>query len=346
VKILIVSDTWRPQINGVVRTLEMTERELGRLGHETRIVGPEADRWATLAVPFYPEIKLELFSRRRLARVFDDFAPEHVHIATEGPLGMAGRRICLKRGIPFNTAYHTRFPEYLAARVPKPLAVAMSAVTYAVLRWFHRPATEVLVATASMQRELAAHGFERLACWSRGVDLEQFQLYGKDLPAFAGLPRPILIYVGRLAIEKNLRGFLSLRTLGSKVVVGDGPDAQLLKHEFSGAHFLGAMSGEPLARAYAAADLFVFPSLSDTFGLVLLEACAAGLRVAATPAPGPLDIFGSDSGVAVLDADLGHAVAGALKLPDDPQIPRAFAQRFTWAACTEQFCDSLRRTRG
>jgi glycosyltransferase involved in cell wall biosynthesis len=341
-KILIVSDAWRPQINGVVRTLEMTAEELARTGHQTMIAGPDVRRRTTASLPFYPEIKLEFFARRRLTRIFREFEPEYIHITTEGPLGWAARRICLERKLGFSTAYHTRFPEYLAQRTPRVVAGFVRLAAYAALRRFHAPSKAIMVATASIERELRAQAFSRIHRWSRGVDLSLFRPYSKDLPAFAHLPRPLLLYVGRLAVEKNLRAFLSLDTPGSKVVVGDGPDSDALKHEYPDAHFLGVMQDAELARCYAAADLFVFPSASDTFGLVLLEACASGLRIAALPAPGPLDIFGSEGDFTALDSDLGRAIARALTLTDDREPARAFARRFTWSACTEQFCAILR----
>ena len=338
-KILIISDAWLPQINGVVRTLETTAAELARLGHELRIVGPDEARAWTLATPFYPEVKLEFFAYRRLARIQRDFAPDFIHIATEGPLGWAARRLCLHRTLPFTTAYHTRFPEYLAARAPRFLGRILRLGAYAILRRFHAPAGAVMVATASIEQELRGRKFRRIVRWSRGVDATLFRPYGKDLPAFAGLPRPILLSVGRVAVEKNLRAFLDLPTPGSRVVVGDGPDLAALKRDYPDAHFLGALEGETLARHYAAADLFVFPSTTDTFGLVLLEASAAGLRIAATPAPGPSDIFADEAAAAfvALDRDLGRAIARALGLPDDVAAPRAFAQRFSWEACTQAF---------
>jgi glycosyltransferase involved in cell wall biosynthesis len=338
-KILFVSDAWRPQINGVVRTLEATVKELERLGHETRVAGPDESRWLTIALPIYPEIKLEFLAGRRLARLMDEFQPDCLHIATEGPLGFAARRICLRRNLPFTTAYHTRFPEYVSARAPRPFRGAIRAMTYFLLRRFHAPAAAVLVATESIERELQRQRFRRLARWSRGVDADLFRPYGKSLRAFADLPRPILLYVGRIAPEKNLPGFLGLITPGAKVVIGDGPELASLKAAYPQVHFLGAMTGETLARHYAAADLFVFPSKTDTFGLVLLEACAAGLRVAAMPAPGPSDIF-ANGGVAefsAMDEDLALCVAKALQLSDSVEKPRAFALRFSWEACTRQF---------
>lgn len=342
-KILIISDAWHPQVNGVVRTLESTAKELARLGHEARIVGPDASRWLTFAAPSYPEIKLEFFAYRRLGRVLLEFQPDFIHIATEGPLGWTARRLCLYRNLPFTTAYHTRFPEYLAARAPRILASFLRLATYAALRRFHAPSNAVMVATASIERELNARKFRRLAHWSRGVDTTLFRPYGKDLPAFANFLRPILLYVGRVSVEKNLRAFLDIATLGSKLVSGDGPDLMSLKQEYPSVRFLGAMSGKNLARHYAAADLFVFPSMTDTFGLVLLEASAAGLRIAAMPAPGPSDIFADGAGkeFVVMDLDLGSAVATALLLPDNVDIPRAFVRGFVWEVCTRQFFTHL-----
>jgi glycosyltransferase involved in cell wall biosynthesis len=342
-KILIISDAWRPQINGVVRTLEATVEELARLGHETRVLGPMQRGRRVVAVPFYPEVKLEFFAYRRVARVFDEFGPDLVHIATEGPLGWAARRLCLRQKRPFTTSYHTRFPEYLAAFSPAFLGGVARSLVYSVLRWFHAPAEAVMVATASLERDLKARGFSRLARCSRGVDANLFRPRGEAFPAYASLPRPVLLYVGRIAGEKNLPAFLDIANAGSRVVIGDGPDLASLKSRYPEAHFLGAIAGEDLARHYAAADLFVFPSTTDTFGLVLLEACAAGLRIAAKPAPGPADIFADAAAkdFVALDWDLGRAVAAALRLPDTPDAPRAFAKRFSWEACTRQFLAHL-----
>jgi glycosyltransferase involved in cell wall biosynthesis len=339
VKLVIISDTWHPQINGVVRTLEATAGELSRLGHETRIIGPDKTRRLTFALPFYPEITLEFFAHRRLAKAFREYQPDFIHIATEGPLGWAARRLCLYRTLPFTTAYHTRFPEYLAVRAPRVLSSFVRMMAYAVLRRFHAPASVVMVATASIEQELRSRKFCKLARWSRGVDTNLFRPYGDDLSIYAALPRPILLYVGRVAAEKNLRVFLDIESVGSRVVIGDGPDLALLRQTYPDVHFLGAKSGENLARHYASADLFVFPSTTDTFGLVLLEACAAGLRIAAMPAPGPLDIFSDDASKSfvVIDRDFGRAIASALQLPDHAGCPRAFAHRFTWEACTRQF---------
>jgi glycosyltransferase involved in cell wall biosynthesis len=253
------------------------------------------------------------------------------------------RRLCLRRSMPFTTSYHTRFPEYLAARAPPLLARLVTFAAYAVLRRFHAPAGAVMVATSSIERELRAHKFHRLQRWSRGVDHALFRPYGKNLSAYDNLPRPLLLYVGRVAVEKNLRAFLTLETSGSLIVIGDGPDLASLRTAYPQAHFLGAIRGEALARHYAAADLFVFPSTTDTFGLVLLEACASGLRIAACPAPGPSDIFSEAScgAFAALDDHLPTAVARALALPDAPDIPRSFSLGFSWESCTQQFLAHL-----
>lgn len=342
-KVFIVSDAWHPQVNGVVRTLEATSRELGRMGHEVRIVGPAGERWSTFAAPTYPDIKLEFFARPRLRREMEEFAPDFIHIATEGPLGWAARNLCLQLRKPFTTSYHTRFPEYLAARSPRLLARGVRVLTYAVLRRFHAPAGAIMVATPSIEGELKRRRFRRIARWSRGVDTGLFQPREKELNGYAALPRPLLLYVGRVAVEKNLRAFLDLDTPGSKIIVGDGPDLPMLREEYKDAHFLGPLHGEALAAHYAAADLFVFPSRTDTFGLVLLEACAAGLRVASYPAPGPADIFSAEGAdiVAALDHDLGKAVERALALPADPELPRKFVEAYSWESCTRQFFHNL-----
>lgn len=342
-KILIISDAWHPQINGVVRTLEATTEELRKNGHDVRVVGPDASRWCTFAAPSYPSIKLEFFGRRRLHQIIQEFRPNFIHIATEGPLGWAGRNMCLYHRLPFTTSYHTRFPEYLAARVPKFFSRFTRIFTYAALRRFHTPSSAIMVATNSIEHELNHRKFRRLVHWSRGVDMVQFRPYGKDLDAYSLFPHPRLLYVGRVAVEKNLRAFLNLKTSGSKIIIGDGPDIKLLRTEYPSAHFLGSISGEALGQHYAAADLFVFPSTTDTFGLVLLEACAAGLRIASYPAPGPVDIFGTPrtANFAILDTDLDQAVQQALSLPNDPSIPRQFAEKFSWSACSAAFFDHL-----
>lgn len=342
-KILIVSDAWLPQINGVVRTLEETAHELRRLKYNVEIYGPNTTLWNTFSVPSYASIKLELFGQRRLLNAIQNFRPDYIHIATEGPLGWAARTICLKQKLPFTTSYHTRFPEYLAARVPRFLAKPLYILATTILRRFHAPSSAILVATSSIEQDLHQHKFRRLARWSRGVDTTVFRPYGKNISAYAQLPRPILLYVGRVAIEKNVRAFLDLTTDGSKVIIGDGPDLDILQKSYPEAHFLGVFEGEELARHYAAADLFVFPSTTDTFGLVLLEACACGLRIASYPAPGPADIFGRPGGseFTKLNPILQQAVDQALTQPDTIELPRQFAKNFSWETCTKQFLEHL-----
>jgi len=281
--------------------------------------------------PTYPEIRLALLPGRKMGRIIESVRPCVVHIATEGTLGLAARAYCLKRGIPFTTAFHTKFPEYLHARFGVP-----PAWTYRAMRWFHGPAASVMVATASIENELKGHGFANLRRWSRGVDTTLFRPRAKDA---LNLPRPIMLYVGRVAVEKNIEAFLSLARPGSKVVVGDGPQLSLLQRKYADALFLGAKQGEDLARHFAAADVFVFPSLTDTFGLVLLEALASGVPVAAYPVPGPLDVIGTAL-VGCLDRDLGRAIDVALTR--DPAACRAHAEGFSWRACTEQFLANVR----
>ena len=325
--IAIVSDAWHPQVNGVVRTLATTADELRRMGHAVTFVTP--DRFRTVPCPTYPEIRLALFADRRVADLLDTAHPCAIHIATEGPLGHAARRYCLSRGLPFTTAYHTKFPEYLQARTGIPLSWS-----YRMMRRFHAPSSGVLVATGSLRRELEAQGFANLRDWTRGVDVNVFH----PRPSILDLPRPILMYVGRVAVEKNIGAFLALDHPGTKVVVGDGPQRTELMRQHPDVVFVGAKSGEALAAHYASADVFVFPSRTDTFGLVLIEALASGVPVAAYPVPGPLDVI-ADSGAGVLDADLGPAVAGALRI--DREAARARGLQFTWTRCAEMFLENL-----
>ncbi|MDD4616057.1 MAG: glycosyltransferase family 1 protein [Alphaproteobacteria bacterium] len=342
-KILIISDAWKPQINGVVRALEYMENELRQMGHDVRIVGPDNARPYVFALPFYRMIELEFFASSRLSKIYEDFMPDAVHIATEGPLGWTARHICLRRKMPFSTSYHTRFPDYISKHAPRFLASAVACAVTRILRRFHAESAAVMVSTPSMERELRAEGYKRLVLCPQGVDCSLFRPRGKSFPAYKDLPRPILLNVGRIAAEKNLREFLDLKIPGTKVLIGDGPDLARLSREYPDAHFMGALEGENLARAYAAADLFVFPSKTDTFGLVLLEACASGLRIAAHPVAGPADIFADPESktFAVLDADLQAAVTQALALSDDPQTPSAYASKFSWNASARQFLASL-----
>lgn len=328
-RIALVSDAWTPQINGVVRTLLRVRQEIETLGHEVRVVTP--DLFRSVPCPGYPEIRLALAPRRKVAHLLDDFAPEAIHIATEGPLGFAARRYCLRRGLPFTTAFHTRFPESIQARSGVPPWLG-----YRVLRWFHRPSAGVMVATPTLRRELEARGFAKLRLWSRGVDTELFRPRPKTC---FDLARPVFLYLGRVAVEKNVAAFLDLDLPGSKVVIGDGPLLASLRRRYRAAVFTGAKTGEDLARHLASADVFVFPSRTDTFGLVLLEALACGLPVAAFPVPGPRDVI-DGAPVGCLDRDLAAAARGALRIP--PESCRAHALRFSWAACAAQFLENLR----
>jgi glycosyltransferase involved in cell wall biosynthesis len=330
-RILIATDAWAPQVNGVVRTLETLGSELGRLGHDVRYVTPDGFR--TIPMPTYPEIKLALFARRAVGRIIDEFKPEAIHIATEGPLGLATRRNCMRRGLSFTTSFHTRFPEYIHARFGIP-----TAWNYAGLRWFHGPATAVMVATPTLERDLTARGFKNLRMWSRGVDVELFKPGAKD---WLDLPRPVFLYVGRVAIEKSVEEFLKLDLPGSKLVVGDGPQLAELRARYPAVRFTGPKFGAELARHYAASDVFVFPSRTDTFGLVVLEALASGLPVAAHPVQGPIDIFGDNRAAGVLSENLQDAARRAMQL--SPQACRLFAMNFSWEACTRQFVANLAR---
>jgi glycosyltransferase involved in cell wall biosynthesis len=328
--IVIVTDAWTPQVNGVVRTLQTVGAQLRALGHEVDYITP--DLFRTVQTPTYPEIRLAVFPGRKLRQLIDAAQPCAIHIATEGPLGFAARAYCRRRGYSFTTAVHTRFPEYIHARSRIPLAL-----TYAVMRWFHRDATRVMVATESMRRELEAWGFRNIVAWTRGVDTVLFQPRG-DKDALLNLPRPVWLYVGRVAVEKNIAAFLNLDLPGTKLVVGDGPQFNELKRKHPNVHFAGARFGEDLARHYAASDVFVFPSRTDTFGLVLLEALASGVPVAAYPVTGPKDVVGGTD-VAVLDDDLGRAARAALSIP--PERCRAFALGYSWRASAEQFARNL-----
>ncbi len=327
-RILIVSDAWAPQVNGVVRTIQTVSKELGKLDHDVTVIGP--DRFRTIPCPTYPEIRLALDAWWKLPPMLDAARAEAIHIATEGPLGMVARRYCLKRRLPFTTAYHTRFPEYVHARCRLPLAIS-----YGVVRRFHASAERTMVATESLSRDLKARGFDHLVRWTRGVDIDLFKPGEKS---FLEGPRPISLYCGRVAIEKNIQAFLKLDLPGTKYVVGDGPQLEQLRAEYPDVRFVGAKFGEDLARHYAAADVFVFPSLTDTFGLVLLEALASGVPVAAYPVTGPRDVL-NGAPVGVLDKDLGAAVKQALRV--DPDQCRDHALKFSWRQSAEQFLGNL-----
>jgi glycosyltransferase involved in cell wall biosynthesis len=315
-----------------VRTLATLVRELHALGVVAEVIGP--DRFRTLPCPTYPDIRLSVLPRRKLARLMAEFRPDALHIATEGPLGIAARNLARSRGWIFTTAFHTRFPEYLAARTRLP-----TRLTYAWLRRFHNAGRGLMVATESLRMELAERGFRHLRAWSRGVDLAQFRIEPRE--AWEGLPRPIFLYVGRLAVEKNVGAFLELELPGSKVVVGDGPQLESLRRRFPCVHFAGARHGEALSRAYAGADVMVFPSLTDTFGLVMLESLACGTPVAAFPATGPKDVLAAGgAAVGCVHEDLRHAALTALAHGDRVAC-RAYAETFTWRACAERFVTNL-----
>ena len=331
-RIVIVTDAWRPQVNGVVRTLTQTKTELEAMGHTVRLITPEPFR--TIPCPTYPEIRLSLGAGRAVGATIDAQSPDAVHIATEGPLGWAARRHCLERGLPFTTAYHTRFPEYVAARFGVP-----PAWTYRLLRRFHAPASRVMAPTPSVKRDLEARGFVNVVLWSRGVDLSIFRPAARD--RLEGR-RPIFLYVGRVAVEKNVAAFLALDLPGTKWVVGEGPQLTELKRRHPDVCYEGVLAQSALAGVYSAADVFVFPSKTDTFGLVLLEAMACGTPVAAFPVTGPIDVIG-DSDAGALDNDLRAACLKALDLPRERA--RAHAERFSWTAAAEDFARHLRPVR-
>ena len=331
-RILLATDAWRPQVNGVVRTLEnMTQAGMAQ-GASFDFVTPDA--FPTFPLPTYAEIPLAIPNRREIARRIDASGADHVHIVTEGPIGWAARNYCLERGQMFTTGYHTRFPEYLRARTMIP-----EDWTYGLLRRFHAPSAAVMAPTPSIRDELVRRGFAAVRVWTRGVDHALF----RPRPGNAfGLPRPIFLYVGRIAVEKNLEALLSLDLPGSTVLVGDGPARGRLARRYRRAHFLGHRFGEALAQAYASADVFVFPSRTDTFGIVLLEALASGLPVAAFPAPGPLDVIG-DSGAGVLSEDLAQGCLAALDISRD--TARARALEFSWAESARQFLGHIAERR-
>lgn len=326
--ILLVSDAWRPQVNGVVRTLENTCSELESMGHRVEVIGP--DRFRSLPLPGYPEIPLSVLPGLRIGRMIERSLPDCIHIATEGPLGWAARRYCMRRKRPFTTSLHTRFPEYLAMRAPVPLDLG-----YRVLRQFHAPAARTMVRTRSQVRELGERGFEHLDIWPGAVDTRLFRpRHGRVL----GLTGPIALYAGRIAPEKSLDDFLDVEWSGSKVLIGDGPARERLERDHPDAHFLGYRQGEELAALMASADVFVFPSRTDTLGLVMLEAMACGVPVAAYPVTGPKDIILNGT-TGCLDEDLGRAMAGALRI--DPVDCRTFAAAFSWRESTLKFLHML-----
>jgi glycosyltransferase involved in cell wall biosynthesis len=347
-RIALASDAWEPQVNGVVRTLRTTAAALTARGHDVDLLTPNLFR--TMPCPSYPEIRLALGCARGVAARLFAADPDAVHIATEGPVGWAARRWCLEGGIPFTTSFHTRFPDYAALRTGLP-----ADWFWPLLRRFHGPAARVFAATARLEEELQGRGLPRTHRWSRGVDLGLFAPDGPVPDALRALPRPILLHVGRVAVEKNIGAFLALDRPGTKLVVGDGPALDMLRAAHPDALFLGALHGEALAQVYRAADLLVFPSRTDTFGLVMVEALASGVPVAGFPVPGPLDIIGTAGTglgggtrpIGALDAALDRAVDRALAA--DRAACAAYGRQFSWAASTDQFlaglCPRLRERR-
>ena len=330
-RILIVTDAWTPQVNGVVRTLQSVRAKLEAMGHVVEIIGP--DRFASLPCPTYPEIRLAMVAPRTIGRRIAAFAPDAVHLATEGSLCLAARTWCLRHGIAFTTAYHTNFPDYVESRT------GLSADWFwPYFRWFHAPASAVLTSTPSIRAGLARAGIHHTHHWGRGVDLALFTPQGAPHPAYAGLPRPILLHAGRVAVEKNIEAFLALDVPGSKVVVGDGPARATLEARYPQAHFLGMQSGAALASAYRGADLLVFPSRTDTFGLVMIEALACGTPVAAYPVMGPVDVL--TDAVGAMDDHLEQAVARALHC--DRAACARYGRSFSWRRSAAEFLASLR----
>jgi glycosyltransferase involved in cell wall biosynthesis len=331
--IAVVTDAWTPQVNGVVNTLQQTRKILVARGYGVEVLSPREHH--SFPCPTYPEIRLAILPYPAIAERLDRLAPDHIHIATEGPLGLAARKYCLRNGLEFTTSYHTQFPEYVRKRIPLPLSVS-----YALVRRFHGAASRTMVATPSQEQLLRQWRFRNIVRWSRGVDTTLFR---PDERQDLGLPRPLFAYAGRVAVEKNLAAFLELDLPGSKCVIGDGPALADLRRRFPRVMFAGYRFGTELARYLAAADVFVFPSLTDTFGLVLLEAMACGVPVAAFPANGPIDVV-QPGASGILDVDLGRAALAALELPRERV--RACAMRFSWAAASQQFLGNLVPVRG
>lgn len=326
--VLIVTDAWYPQINGVVRSIERVGAEMTARGIHVDYLTPQQFR--TFPMPGYNEIALSLTHAAPVYRKIDALHPDAIHIATEGPLGYIARNYCVKRRLPFSTAYHTQFPEYLRARVPVPLRWS-----YRYMRWFHAPATWCLVGTPHLQALLRQQGFANTALWTKGVDT---LLFSPDKRRELPHPKPVFLYVGRVAVEKNIEAFLKLDLPGTKLVVGGGPSLDQLRASYPQVVFAGPKQGEELATYFASADVFVFPSRTDTFGLVLLEALASGTPVAAFAVTGPIDVIGS-APVGVLDEDLRAAALGALDIPR--AACRDYATRFSWEASTDQFLQCL-----
>ncbi len=330
-RITIVTDAWHPQVNGVVRSIENTILHLTEMGADVRLITPQAFR--SVPCPTYPEIRLSITGYGGVADALERCNPTFVHISTEGPLGLLARRWCIRNRKPFTTCYHTRFPEYVTQRFPVPISWL-----YAFVRWFHNAGAACMVATESLEQELARHGIKRMVRWSRGIDASQFHPREKS-PDFMGLKRPIFASIGRVAPEKNLPAFLDLDLPGSKLVVGDGPIRADLEKRYPDVVFTGVKRGEELSRLYAEADVFVFPSRTDTFGNAILEALASGVPVAAYPVTGPIDILKGHPDAGALSEDLGEACLKALQC--SPAAARALAETYSWEAASEQFLDAV-----
>ncbi len=329
-RIAIVTDAWDPQVNGVVRTLKSMQRILTAQGHEVLVISP--DRFYSLPCPTYPEIRLAVTRVATVGGMLAEFGADAIHLATEGPLCVAARRWCLRRGLPFTTAYHTQFPDYVSARSGLP-----AEWIWRYIQWFHAPARAILASTPSIRQALVDHGLDQVRHWGRGVSLDQFRPDVPPHPDLADLPRPIQLYVGRVAVEKNLEAFLQTRQPGTKVVVGDGPARTSLEAQYPDAIFVGPRFGDELAGFYAGADVFVFPSRTDTFGLVMIEALACGTPVAAFPVSGPIDVL--DARVGAMSEDLDDAIARALAL--DRAACADYGRGFTWEASAAQFLSAL-----
>lgn len=327
-RIMMVTDAWEPQVNGVVRTIKSTRKELEALGHIVEILSPLEFR--TLPCPTYPDIRLSLFSGHKARKRIREFNPDALHIATEGPLGLAARSWAIRHQFPYTTAYHTRFPEYVHARFRVPLQW-----TYRYLSWFHGKARAVMAPTNVVKADLERHRFDNVVIWGRGVELDTF--YPRNIRRLGSQP-PIFLYVGRVAVEKNIEAFLKLDLPGSKWVVGEGPALADLREKYPNTNFLGVLEQNDLAEIYSSADVFVFPSKTDTFGLVLLEAMACGLPVAAYPVTGPLDVIGDSPGGA-LNHDLERACMDALSLRREDAAQHA--RQYSWRAATEQFLANI-----
>ena len=327
-RVLVATDAWKPQVNGVVRTYDRLSAEAPRLGAELFFLSPEP--FSTLPLPSYPEIRLALVGEANVEHWYRQIRPDFIHIATEGPIGLRTRSWCLRQGHPFTSSYHTRFPDYLSARMPVPLSWG-----YALQRWFHNSGAGMMVATPSLAKDLKAKGFSNLMPWTRGVDTQVFRPRKRTGPSSA---EPVFLYVGRIAVEKGIESFLGLDLPGAKVVVGDGPQLDELRRRFPNVRFTGPLFDEALAQEYAAADVFVFPSRTDTFGIVLLEAMASGLPVAALPVTGPIDVVRHGE-TGILDEDLQKAAIAALSLNRD--AVRHHALSFSWRNCASIFLENV-----